>query len=235
MKKIVIIFAVLLALQANAQVVSDVSKQKQLQSMEVGPIDFDPAAYYRLIHDKPLGDGYAKYTWKWRGLHSGWKLNPSKSKAKPVAITYRTPQAVEQAATASYSKQELAEIEHVAEEDALQALDRNVDLAYANYKGSFNEMQAKISEALNYCLELEDEYLNERVENIQYENEFICEQVDYIHKTGSGYELENAKREKAYEELEEKMQKIVTASKKLARYAYVLKNKKQKTITRNYD
>ena len=36
-----------------------------------------------------------------------------------------------------------------------------------------------------------------QVEQLTKENEVLCADIAYIHKTGIGYELENAKREKA--------------------------------------
>ena len=37
----------------------------------------------------------------------------------------------------------------------------------------------------------------------------LCADIAYIHKTGVGYELENAKRQQAYEEAKAKMEELV--------------------------
>ena len=49
-----------------------------------------------------------------------------------------------------------------------------------------------------------------QVNEISKENEIICQNIEYIHRQGVGYELENAKRQQAYCDAKTKMEGIVS-------------------------
>ncbi|MCS3284399.1 hypothetical protein NXV73_21215 [Bacteroides salyersiae] len=71
---------------------------------------------------------------------------------------------------------------------------------YATYKDEFNRMQDCITDGLLYCMQKSDGKLRYQVDELSRQNEILCADIAYIHKTGVGYGLENAKRQKAYEE-----------------------------------
>ncbi len=50
--------------------------------------------------------------------------------------------------------------------------------------------------------------LQYQVDELSRQNEILCADIAYIHKMGVGYGLENAKRQKAYEEARQKMEEL---------------------------
>ena len=176
---------------ANAQsIVSDSEKQKQWKSMENGPWDFAPDWYYFFLHKKYSG---AEMYWKWDWFNSGFRVRFKEPKSDvkrimPVRVT----------AEEKLYKEELA-----------READRNVDLMYATYKDEFNRMQDCITDGLLYCMQKSDGKFRYQVDELSRQNEILCADIAYIHKTGVGYGLENAKRQKAYEEAKFRMAELV--------------------------
>ena len=62
-----------------------------------------------------------------------------------------------------------------------------------------------------------------QVNEISKENEIICQNIEYIHRQGVGYELENAKREECYIKLKADMEKVTQSTIDLMRYVEVSK------------
>ena len=62
---------------------------------------------------------------------------------------------------------------------------------------------------LLYCMQKSDGKLRYQVDELSRQNEILCADIAYIHKTGVGYGLENAKRQKAYEEAKSRMAELV--------------------------
>ena len=52
--------------------------------------------------------------------------------------------------------------------------------------------------------------MNYQVTQLSRQNEIICTNIEYIHKQGIGYELENAKRQKAYTDAKHQMEELVS-------------------------
>ena len=171
---------------ANAQsIVSDSEKQKQWKSMENGPWDFAPDWYYFFLHKKYSG---AEMYWKWDWFNSGFRVRFKEPKSDvkrimPVRVTAEETQRQKIRKVESERKY----IEELYKEELAREADRNVDLMYATYKDEFNRMQDCITDGLLYCMQ----------------------KIAYIHKTGVGYGLENAKRQKAYEEAKSRMAELV--------------------------
>lgn len=103
-------------------------------------------------------------------------------------------------------EEERTHIEELYKEELLREADRNVDLTYASYKDEFNRMQGCITDGLLYCMKKSDGKLKHQVDELSRQNEILCADIAYIHKTGVGYGLENAKRQQAYEEVKAKME-----------------------------
>ena len=111
---------------------------------------------------------------------------------------------------AEKAEEERKHIEGLYREELAREADRNVDLSYPAYKDEFNRMQDCITDGLLYCMKKSDGRLKYQVNELSRQNEILCADIAYIHKTGVGYGLENAKRQQAYEEARKKMEELVS-------------------------
>ena len=100
-------------------------------------------------------------------------------------------------------------MEELYQEELLREADRNVDLMFPSYKDEFNRMQDCITDGLLYCMQKSKGKLQYQVDELSRQNEILCADIAYIHKMGVGCGLENAKRQKAYEEARQKMEELV--------------------------
>lgn len=195
-------------LTGNAQkVVRDNEKKKQWQSMENGPWDFAPDWYYFFLHKRYSG---AEMYWKWAGFNSGFRVRFKEPKSNirrimPVRVTSEETQRQK----VEKVEKERKYVEELYKEELLREADRSVDLMYGTYKDEFNRMQECITDGLLYSMRKSGGKLKYQVGELSRQNEILCADIAYIHKTGVGYGLENAKRQKAYEEAKEKMNELV--------------------------
>lgn len=211
MKTIIISLLVMLPIGASAQWVQfqhDEQKNKQWKSMENGPWDFAPDWYYYLFHHDYSG---ASLHWRWRGFHSGLyvEFDESDSDVKRIMPT-RVISEETQRKKMEKVEDERQYIAELHKEEVLRQADRNVDLVYASFKDDFNRMQNSISEGLLFCLQKSQGKMKYQVDELSRQNEIICQNIAYIHKQGIGYELENAKRQKAYIDAKAQMEDIVS-------------------------
>ena len=185
----------------------DKEKARQWQSMENGPWDCAPDWYYFLLHKTDSG---AEMYWKWAGFNSGFRVRfkEPKSNIKRIMPT-RVVSEETQRQKVKKVEEERKYLEELYKEELLREADRAVDLAYPAYKDEFNRMQDCITEGLLYCLKKSGGKLKYQVDELSRENEILCADIAYIHKTGVGYGLENAKRQQAYEEARQKMETLV--------------------------
>ena len=211
MRRVLFIFSLLALLPIGipAQtIVHDDQKEKQWKSMENGPWDFAPDWYYWLMHNSYSG---ASTYWAWRGFHSGLHVSfrESDSNVKrimPVRVTSEETQRQKMKKVES----ERQDIEELYKEDVLRQADRNVDLVYASFKDDFNRMQNSISEGLVFCLTKSKGKMKPQVDELSRQNNILCQSIAYLHKTGIGYELENAKRQKGYIDAKAQMEELVS-------------------------
>lgn len=199
----------LVSLASQAQiVVHDKQKEKQWRSMEDGPWDFAPEWYYYFLHKDYSG---AEKYWQWRGFKSGWhvKFKEDKSNVKRIMptriISEETQRQKEQKV-----EQEMKLVKELHDEDVARAADRNVDLVYATFEEDFEWMQDAISEGLLYCMHRSDGKMSYQVNELSRQNEIICENINYIRRQGVGYEMENAKRQRAYSNARHQMAELVS-------------------------
>ena len=185
----------------------DKEKEKQWKSMENGPWNFAPDWYYYFLHNKYSG---AEMYWKWAGFNSGFRVR-FKEKDSNVKRIMPTRVTAEETQRQKVKKVETERkyIEELYKEELVREADRSVDLTYASYKDEFDRMQDCITDGLLYCMKKSDGKLKYQVDEISRQNEILCSGIAYIHKTGVGYGLENAKRQQAYEEAKTKMQELV--------------------------
>ncbi len=210
MKRIGILFmACLLASWSYAQTIQhDEQKEKQWRSMENGPWDFAPDWYYYLFHKDYSG---AETYWAWRGFKSGLhvRFKEENSNVKRIMPT-RVISEETQRQKEEKVEEEMEMIKELHQEEVERAADRNVDLVYSSFKDDFNRMQESISEGLLYVAQKSKGKMNYQVTQLSRQNEMICRNIEYIHRQGIGYELENAKRQKAYMEAKSDMEKLVS-------------------------
>lgn len=185
----------------------DKEKEKQWKSMENGPWNFAPDWYYYFLHNKYSG---AEMYWKWAGFNSGFRVR-FKEKDSNVKRIMPTRVTAEETQRQKVKKVETERkyIEELCKEELVREADRSVDLTYASYKDEFDRMQDCITDGLLYCMKKSDGKLKYQVDELSRQNEILCSGIAYIHKTGVGYGLENAKRQQAYEEAKTKMQELV--------------------------
>lgn len=181
----------------------DDQKAQQWKSMENGPWGFSPGLYYFSIHNK-----YSGAYLKWNFIIPSVKFDESKSGQKRIMPVRVASEEIQRQKLKETEKERVL-IEELYREDVARQADRSVDLTYGDYKEDFERMQNAISEGLLYCLTKSNGELKFQVNEISRLNEVLCSDIAYIHKTGIGYELENAKRRKAYEEAKSKMEKLV--------------------------
>ena len=210
MKRIGILFvACLLTAGVNAQVIQhDEQKEKQWRSMENGPWDFAPDWYYYIFHKDYSG---AETYWAWRGFKSGLhvRFKEEKSNVKRIMPT-RVISEETQRQKEKKVEEEMALVKELHQEEVKRVADRNVDLMYNMFKDDFNRMQERIAEGLLFVQQKTDGKMNYQVTELSRQNDIVCKNIEYIHRQGIGYELENAKRQKAYMEAKEEMEKLVS-------------------------
>ena len=220
---IAIMMGMCLVPQVSKAQVHDEEKCLQWRSMETGPLEFAPKLYYYLFHNSYA---HHEWGWEWRGFHSklGLHLKENKSDAKPL-IPKRTLGATTDVWTKESTEAQEKNFKHQLEQETLAAADRRIDGAYLLFKDDFNNMQNKISAGLTYCLANSkgDANVISLVNSLSNQNKFITEQVNYVHKSGNGYELENAKREECYIKLKADMEKVTQSTIDLMRYVEVSK------------
>lgn len=193
---------------AKTPKIHDNQKEKQWKSMENGPWDFAPDWYYYFLHKNYSG---AEMYWKWAGFKSGWRVRFKEEKSNIKRIMPVRMAAEEtQRQKLSQVEKERAHVEELYKEELVRATDRTVDLTYSAYKDEFNRMQDCISDGLLYCLQKSNGKLQYQVDELSRQNEILCADIAYIHKTGVGYELENAKRQQAYEDAKTRMSELVS-------------------------
>lgn len=190
------------------KVVYDDQKYKQWRSMENGPWDFAPDWYYYFLHKNYSG---AEMYWKWAGFKSGYRVRfkEEKSNVKRIMPVRVTAEETQRQKMKDVEK-ERKHIEELYKEELVREADRIADLTYISYKDEFNRMQNCITDGLLYCLKKSKGAMEYQVNEISRLNEVLCSDIAYIHKTGPGYELENAKRRQAYEEAKTRMEELVS-------------------------
>ena len=148
--------------------------------------------------------------WKWAGFNSGFRVRFKEPKSNirrimPVRVTSEETQRQK----VEKVEKERKYVEELYKEELLREADRAVDLMYGAYKDEFNRMQECITDGLLYSMRKSGGRLKYQVDELSRQNEILCADIAYIHKTGVGYGLENAKRQKAYEEAKEEMNELV--------------------------
>ena len=209
LKSIFIVICCLTVSVGQAQTITyDNQKLKQWKSMENGPWDFAPDWYYYFMHKSYSG---AEQYWRWHGFESGWhvRFKEEKSNVKRIMPT-RIVSEETQRQKEKKVEDEMKLVKELHDEEVARAADRNVDLMYDSFVEDFERMQDAISEGLLYCLYKSDGKLQYQVNELSRQNEIICADIAYIHHQGVGFELENVKRQRAYNDAKHRMEELVS-------------------------
>ena len=184
--------------------VHDSQKEKQWRSMETGPWGW----YYYFLHKKYSG---AETYWKWSGFKSRYRVRFKEHKSNVKTIMpRRIAQEELQKEKIKKVEEERAKVKEMHDEEVIRAADRNVDLVYSTFKDDFNRMQGAITEGLTFCLTKSKGKLAPQVNELQRQNDLVCQSIAYTHKQGLGNELENSKRQEAYVEYKKQMEEVVS-------------------------
>lgn len=185
--------------------------------METGPWDFTPGAYYWLLHKGYSG---AKFDLNWL-VNAKITFHEHRSDVKRVLPTRLASEAA-----ILLKDEQLAPIEEnlnaLNTREVARSIARNVDFAYPNYKDDFQRLTAQCLELFDYIRQESKDKLTSNVTALAKELNIINEQIQQIHKTGVGYELESGAREKGYISAKKALEKLVGRSKRLALRANLL-------------
>lgn len=196
---------------------NDKSKTYQLRSMENGKWEFHPGLYYITLH-KEYSGGY------WKGLNIRWDVK--KSNVGQVAPV-RTSEIGMETLAANRVQIQIDSIEPLAKEETLRSAERMMDAMYMQYESKFKDIFLGIDELTSIANNKSNGELLEDALRIIEEKDLLRAEIEYIHETGPNKQMEQAKRQLAYEEALEKLQKLHDRSYKLAYYAQTLYNLKQ--------
>lgn len=196
---------------------NDKAKTYQLRSMETGKWEFHPGLYYVTLH-KSYSGGY------WKGLNIRWDVKKSSvGQVEPV----RASEVLLEAAAAKDVQLQIDSIKPLMIEETSRSAERMVDGIYIQYESKFKEAFACIDALTTIINEKSGGALLEEAMAIIDEKELLQEEIDYIHEVGPTKQMEQAKRQLAYEEVLRKVQKLQTRSYRLAYYAATLQNLKK--------
>ena len=214
-----VIVLLILPFYGSAQKVTylnDKGKTYQLRSMENGKWEFHPGWYYVSFHKKYSG-GY------WKGLNIRWDVK--KSDIGQIAAV-RASEVLLEGEAADRVQQQIDTIRSLANEETIRSAERMVDLVYSLYEDKFKEAFDGIDEMTTIINSKSKGELLEDALAIIEEKDLIQAEIDYIHETGLTKQMEQAKRQLAYEEVMKKLQKLYDRSYKLAYFAHTLNNLK---------
>lgn len=202
----------------TVQVVHDKQKEKQWRSMETGLWGFEPDWYYYFLHKDYSG---ASASWQWHGFNSGYRVSFSEQKSNIKTINpTRILSEETQRAKLKKAEDERSKIEELYKEDLIKQSDRLIDTSYSLYRDDFNKMQNTIADGLVLCMKKSGGKMQRQIDEISRANEILCSNIEYIKKTGYGNELESSKRQRAYEDAKNEMQKLTIRTVRLTALAF---------------
>lgn len=195
---------------------NDKSKTYQLRSMENGKWEFHPGLYYITFH-KGYSGGY------WKGLNIRWDVKKGEGQIEPV----RASEVGIEAIASNRVQLQIDSIQPIATEETIRSAERMVDAVYMLYESKFNNAFEGIDELTTMANTESNGLLLDDALKIINERDLIRSEIEYIHETGPTKQMEQAKRQLAYEEVLKKLEKLFDRSYKLAYYAITLQNLKQ--------
>lgn len=195
---------------------NDKSKTYQLRSMENGKWEFHPGLYYITFHKKYSG-GY------WKGLNIRWDVKKGEGQIEPV----RASEVAIEALASNRVQSQIDSIEPIAKEETIRSAERMVDVVYVLYESDLKKAFEGIDELTKIANDKSNGILLDKALKIIEEKNLLISEIDYIHESGPTKQMEQAKRQLAYEEVMTKVKKLYSKSYNLAYYAQTLYNLRQ--------
>lgn len=217
---VMILLSLFVSFEAGAQKMTyknDKSKTYQLRSMENGKWEFHPGLYYVTLH-KSYSGGY------WKFLNIRWDVK--KSNVGQVFEVRAAEVLLESEANRQVQCQ-IDTVENLAKEETLRSAERMIDGIYLLYDDKFKQLFSGIDELTSLINEYSKGKLLSDALDIIEEKKLLQSEVDYIHETGPTRQMEQAKRQLAYEDVLKKLNKLYTKSYNLAYYARTINNLKK--------
>lgn len=194
---VVIFVAAMICQEISAQKhYTDKGKQYQYRSMENGKWEFHPGWYYITMYPNYCGGN---------GSILVPKFKESKSSVKQM-YHERVEELALETHTSSLNAAQLDTISPIAKEETLRSAERVADLVYINYSSKFKKYFNDIDYMLLQADLKSDGKYRGAILELMDEKEVIKEEIEYIHEIGPLAQMEQAKRENAYEEADLKLQ-----------------------------
>lgn len=179
--------------------VHDKAKFYQYRSMEIPgeKWNFHPGWWYAVWYPGYSG---GSINWKFQV-----KFKESKSTVGRIGPT-RIAEAAMEALTSDHLTHQVDSIKEVALEETIAAAERQQNVIYLKYKSAFDDAFQKIDQMLNQIsVDNFDGFLTPYINSFLDERSQLKEEVSYINGIGPMYQMETAKRQIAFEEVEEKL------------------------------
>lgn len=193
------LFCTPLSYSQKATFVHDKAKFYQYRSMEVPgeKWDFHPGWWYAVLYP-----GYSGGSINWK---LQVKFKESKSTVGRIGPT-RIAEAAMETLTSDHLTHQVDSIKEVALEETIAAAERQQNVIYYKYKSAFDEAFQKIDQMLNQIsIDNFDGYLTPFIDSFLDERTQLKEEISYINGIGPMYQMETAKRQIAFEEVEAKL------------------------------
>lgn len=179
--------------------VHDKAKFYQYRSMEIPgeKWNFHPGWWYAILYPGYSG---GSINWKFQV-----KFKESKSTVGRIGPT-RIAEATMETLTSEHLTHQVDSIKEIAIEETAAAAERQQNLIYYKYQSVFNDLFQKIDNMLsNIETNNFDGYLTPYINALIDERTQLKEEISYINGVGPMYQMETAKRQIAFEEVEAKL------------------------------
>jgi len=172
------------------------SNTEHIKSMYGVYWKFHPGVYFLITHKK------------YSGAH-GNIFNPKFSVEKSTTGWISEPRleavAMEEF-SAAHIQQEIDSVAPIAVEETVRTAERMIDVHYANYSSKFKRCFDNIDETLTKAILKGSNKYYDYIAQLQDERDLIKSEIDYIHEQGPEAQMEQAKRQLAYEEAEKRLE-----------------------------
>lgn len=183
--------------------VHDKAKFYQLRSMEIPgeKWDFHPGWWYAILHPGYSGGSISFKLTNFFGVN----FDEKKSTVGRIGYT-RIAEAAMETLASEHLTHQVDSIKAIAIEETLAAAERQQNLIYYKYQSVFNDSFQKIDIMLNQIsIDNFDGYLTPYINSFLDERTQLKEEISYINGVGPMHQMETAKRQIAFEEVEAKL------------------------------